>query len=79
MRTSPKEKKTKAIATDDLFYQGCSLCPEVYPPKGFGRGEMRRREGYPLPRVEGVEKCSACLLWEMTCPDPVIPVITEEA
>jgi hypothetical protein len=78
MRTSSKEKKAKAIATDDLFCHGCFLCPEVYPPKGFGRGEVRRGEGYPRPRVEGVEKSSACLLWEMTCPDPAIPVITEE-
>ena len=78
MRTSPKEKKMKAIAIDDLFCQGSFLCPEVYPPKGFVRGEMRSREGYSLPRVEGVEKCSACLLWEMTCPDLAIPVITEE-
>jgi 2-oxoglutarate ferredoxin oxidoreductase subunit delta len=78
MKNSPRKKRTTEILIDERYCKGCYLCIQVCPQKVLARGEIRSRAGYPMPQVADIEKCSTCLLCEMTCPDLSLTVVRVE-
>jgi len=72
-------KKVKAIYIDEKLCKGCYICIEFCPQKVYVKSEKMNEKGVypPIPRY--IEKCTACKLCELYCPDFAIAVDVEES
>ncbi len=71
-------RKVSAINIYSDLCKGCGICLDTCK---FGVYEMssdRGKQGYLLPRVAHLEKCTSCMSCELMCPDIAIEVFSEK-
>jgi len=54
--------------------KGCEICIEFCPLNVFEPSDKLNQQGYNLPEVAHEEKCTACRLCELLCPDLAITI-----
>jgi 2-oxoglutarate ferredoxin oxidoreductase subunit delta len=59
----------KAPAINQDACKGCGLCIAECPQEALGWSGARNRAGYTLPHVAGPDRCTACRMCELICPD----------
>ena len=68
-------KPIPTIDIDGVLCKGCGICVDVCK---FGVLEMsaeRGQQGYLMPRASHPEKCTRCMLCDLSCPDVALEVI----
>ncbi len=55
--------------------KGCEICVDTCKFGVFEMTTNRGKQGYLLPRVAHLEKCTLCMLCELSCPDMAIEVL----
>ncbi|MEW6545717.1 MAG: 4Fe-4S binding protein [Bacillota bacterium] len=68
----------KIPCIDETWCKGCGLCISECPRQVLGWSGKRNRKGYNLPAALEPQKCNACRLCELICPDLAIYVEEEE-
>ncbi|MEX2701915.1 MAG: ferredoxin family protein [Candidatus Baldrarchaeota archaeon] len=71
-------KKVKAIYIDEKLCKGCHICVDFCPQKVYVVSEKMNEKGVYPPIPLHIEKCTACKLCELYCPDFAIAVDVEE-
>ena len=62
------------IFISEKYCKGCLICVESCPKKVLKASSSITANGYTLPRAAKPEKCNACGLCEIVCPDFAIAV-----
>ncbi len=66
------------VTVDENVCKGCGLCVEVCPRKIMELDRDRlNQKGYNPARCVGAEKCIACAMCALMCPDSAITVEKE--
>ena len=62
------------IFISEKYCKGCLICVESCPQTALKASSKITAKGYTLPRVTKPEKCNACGICEIVCPDFAIAV-----
>ncbi len=68
-------KTVSAINIYSDICKGCGICVDACKFGVFEMSTERGKQGYLLPKVVRLEKCTQCMLCELSCPDIAIEVI----
>jgi 2-oxoglutarate ferredoxin oxidoreductase subunit delta len=68
----PKKEKKPVVEVNRDFCKGCGICV-AFCPKG-----VLALDDHEKAVVKQQEKCNACMLCELRCPDIAIEVRTEQ-
>jgi len=66
------EQKTKHLHEIHILAErckGCSFCIDICPFKVLDQSDKFNSKGFYPPYVKEKEKCTACMLCELICPD----------
>lgn len=66
------------IYVNEEFCKGCGFCVHFCPTKVLAMSNELGPKGYFVAVVKDPDKCTACRLCELTCPDFAISVETIE-
>ena len=55
--------------------KGCGICVEFCPLQVLERSKEMNKKGYYPPKLKSAEKCTACRICELMCPDFAIVII----
>ncbi len=59
---------------EERYCKGCLICVDVCPTKALKASQEINSKGYILPREDDMERCKACGLCELMCPDFAIAI-----
>lgn len=68
----------KRIFISSAYCKGCLICVESCPKKALKASSAINAKGYTLPEVAKPQKCNACGICEIVCPDFAIAVEKEK-
>jgi len=68
----------KRIFISADYCKGCLICVECCPKKVLTASSTINAKGYTLPEVAKPDKCNACGICEIVCPDFAIAVEKED-
>jgi 2-oxoglutarate ferredoxin oxidoreductase subunit delta len=68
-----------AIYLEEKLCKGCGLCVRYCPKGVLEMSDRRNEKGYNVAVLANSEKCNACKMCEISCPDFVIYVVKEAA
>lgn len=54
--------------------KGCMLCVNACKAGVLEKSEVRGKLGYLLPKASSPDKCVACMMCELVCPEMAIEV-----
>jgi 2-oxoglutarate ferredoxin oxidoreductase subunit delta len=66
--------RTLGVHIDEVFCQGCGICVAVCNRGVLEISSELSRRGVYAPRVVALERCTACRLCELHCPDFAIAI-----
>ena len=64
---------------DETICKGCALCTHYCPKGVLKMSDRRNRKGYTVVEAAAPEKCIACKMCEINCPDFVIHIEKDAA
>ena len=67
-------KTVTAIEIYSDICKGCGICVDTCNFEVFEMSTERGKQGYLLPKVVRLEKCTGCDLCELCCPDMAIEI-----
>ncbi len=66
--------RTRDIHVNERFCKGCGICVAVCPKQAIEMSDQLSQRGVYAPRIADLERCIACRMCELHCPDFAIAI-----